>query len=159
MLARLPWRRLEEARCSGIALLTVEEGLSEPGCLVCRLVRKAEERAVLDVLREGLNDPRLREEVGESLGFCPYHAWMLVRVVEKHGIVDALGASILYEDMLSRLLKSLREGRGEHGRGECLLCKFAREFEKVYTGFFAELADSKNMDLASMYRNPSQYRA
>ena len=121
--------------CSSLLLISVEDGLSRPGCPICRLVREVEERTIKDILYEGVNDLDLRSEFRKSLGLCPYHAWLFAEVATKPEVLDGLGATVIYEDMLSQYVEALSRGETA-SEGECFLCRFAREFEEIYISNF-----------------------
>ena len=125
-------------RCSGLTLVKVREGLGLGGCPVCRMLRRTEEKIIENILYEGVNDPEIRGEIRKTLGLCPYHAWMFVQVASKPGVLDGLGATIIYEDMLSTYLEDMEK----KSQGTCLLCRFASEFENIFTSDYAACFDA-----------------
>lgn len=79
---------------------------AQSGCPVCRLAQQS----VMDHIRtllssESLIDPKIRQELRQALGFCPSHTWLMMD--ERLG--DALGVSILYQDILKYALKQISE--------------------------------------------------
>ncbi len=121
----------EPGKCSGITLITVEEALKLGGCPVCRAVRKSEEDLIKSILYEGVNDPSIRRGFRESLGLCPYHAWLFVEVARMPDVLDGLGSTIIYEDMLSEAVELMKGGKYQEiiNPKECPLCRHARQVE------------------------------
>lgn len=83
----------------------IVEACQKPGCPLCRIEQQSVERYLENQLYENVNSPRWRDRLRQSLGFCHEHAWLAVN--ERLG--DALGFSIIYQDLLNTLLKSLSE--------------------------------------------------
>ncbi len=77
------------------------EALREPGCAICRLRDKAVARYLEAIIYESVNDPRVRERLQASQGFCRQHAWQLRR---RGG---ALGIGIIYRDVVRDALAAL----------------------------------------------------
>lgn len=80
----------------------------EPGCPVCRVEQQSVERHLESQFYENVNSPRWRDSMRASLGFCHEHAWLAV----DHRLGDALGFSIVYQDILNNILRKLDEGTG-----------------------------------------------
>ncbi len=76
------------------------EACREPGCPVCRLEQESVERYLDNQFYENVNSPPWRDHLRLSLGFCREHAWLSV---DKR-LGDALGFSIIYQDILNGLL-------------------------------------------------------
>jgi hypothetical protein len=55
---------------------------------------------------ENVNSPKWREKLRASLGFCHEHAWLAV----DQRLGDALGFSIIYQDILNHILTDLARG-------------------------------------------------
>ncbi|MCE4617227.1 MAG: DUF6062 family protein [Desulfurococcales archaeon] len=130
--------------CNRIIYLDINEKLEERGCPVCRLIRRAEEQMIENILYERVNDPGTRSDLRESLGLCGKHAWMLAHIVKKKYYLDALGPSIIYEDILSSIIKRI-ENETIPSTGECILCKHASEIEKLYVNGFASCITDRNI--------------
>jgi len=119
--------------CSGLTIINVENSLKLGGCPICRAVRKSEEDSIKNILYEGVNDPQIRKGFRESLGLCPYHAWLFTEVARRPEVLDGLGSTIIYEDMLSEALEKMRtEELPQTLRNlkKCPLCRHAEEVEK-----------------------------
>ena len=76
----------------------LRDALAEPGCAVCRLKADAVDRFLEGLLWESVNDPGKRREIRQARGFCPMHAWGLVRTSA------SLGVAIITRDLLQSAL-------------------------------------------------------
>lgn len=83
------------------------EACRETGCPVCRLEQRSIERYLDSQFYENVNSPTWRDQLRASLGFCREHAWL---AVDKR-LGDALGFSIIYDDILNSVLNRLDDGR------------------------------------------------
>lgn len=79
------------------------EACRAPGCPVCRVEQESVERYLDNQFYESVNSPRWRDRLRASLGFCHEHAWL---TVDKR-LGDALGFTIIYQDIVNSLLKQL----------------------------------------------------
>jgi len=79
----------------------------EPGCPVCYLKQRNEERYIFSLLWERVNDGPTRARLVASLGFCRVHAWRMART-EYENLGGSLGMGIIYEDLASRALAGLQ---------------------------------------------------
>ena len=79
------------------------EACREAGCPVCRLEQQAVERYLDNQFYENVNSPAWRAHLRASHGFCHEHAWLGVN----KRLGDALGFSIVYQDIVNNLLKSV----------------------------------------------------
>ena len=78
----------------------------EPGCPICRLRTETVRRYVRFLLAENVNDGDARLQIVRGLGFCPEHTWLLYHT-EMSRFGDAMGNSILYEDLVERVLAEM----------------------------------------------------
>ncbi|HJS17371.1 MAG TPA: DUF6062 family protein [Anaerolineales bacterium] len=78
----------------------------EKGCPVCRVEQYSVERYLENQFYENVNSPKWRGHLRGSLGFCHEHAWL---AVDKR-LGDALGFSLIYQDILKSILKTLDDG-------------------------------------------------
>lgn len=129
------------------------DALREEGCSICFLLKKTIHKLMDDFLYEQVNDPGVRKEIRESLGFCSAHAWEL----QKFG--DGFGSSIIYEDLMELVAnyiekiivsgKSVKDFSAEiskvnskdyykRTKAACPMCKSRREAEKRYVSTFIE---------------------
>jgi len=130
-----------------IIYVSLVQAIQRGGCPICRLVSEAEEHSLRSLLYEHVNDPHMRKKIVESMGFCPYHFWMLVDLaLEDPALGGGLGPAIILEDLISRYLNGYR-----NPTSECFLCKQRREFDEIYTKSFAEKI--KQTDLLDRYRD------
>ncbi len=79
------------------------EAFQQTGCPVCWLVQRDVERSLAHFFYESVNDPDIRARLRKSLGFCRTHAWLSVNA----RVGDALGIAIIYQDILTNLLRDL----------------------------------------------------
>jgi hypothetical protein len=79
----------------------LRDALAQPGCPVCRLKADAVTRFLDSLLWESVNDPGRRREIRLARGFCPPHAWSLVRTSA------SLGAAIIARDVLQSVLTTV----------------------------------------------------
>jgi hypothetical protein len=77
----------------------------QPGCPLCRLVQAGVYHYLQNLFYESVNDIGLRQQLRRSLGFCSQHA----RDSLQPGVGDALGVSIIYNDVFTNLLRRLPE--------------------------------------------------
>lgn len=77
----------------------------EPGCPVCRLEQRHEERYLDSQFYENVNSPGFRAKLRASMGFCREHAWLAV----SQGLGDALGFAIIYQDVITNTLRRLKK--------------------------------------------------
>ncbi len=130
--------------CAGITLINVEKSLTYGGCPICRAVRASEEEAIKNILYESVNDPSIRKSFRESLGLCPYHAWLFVEVARRPDTLDGLGSTIIYEDILSEVSNLFKEGYLDlKGVRSCPLCRHAREVERNLIEDMVECFDAR----------------
>ncbi|RME72047.1 MAG: hypothetical protein D6784_14150 [Chloroflexi bacterium] len=87
------------------AFFDLQQAFQEAGCPFCRLLNRTADQYIDGVLWELVNDPDIRQELSRSRGYCPRHAWLLVR----HGA--SLGAAILMEEVITTLLDLLAQAR------------------------------------------------
>jgi hypothetical protein len=88
--------------------LSLELALREPGCPICRLRQQSDSRYLFTLLYENVNDGGTRKHLVRGMGLCPEHAWALQATEQEHWH-DGLGVGIIYEDLASRVLKTLSE--------------------------------------------------
>lgn len=99
----------------------------QPGCPVCRLVQQAVNSHIRTLLAsESLIDPKIRLELRQAQGFCAQHTWLMLD--ERLG--DALGISILYQDILGYANKKIQSGQTAPGLIEGIRRRIIRLFSK-----------------------------
>jgi len=133
------------------------DALKEQGCPVCFVIRKNAQKYMDDFLYESVNDPGLRKEIKESVGFCNRHAWQF------HKFGDGFGLGIVYEDLMRLVLKRL-EGldgssiplkailkqldKDEQNKKSCIVCKEEKDVEGRYIAVFLENFDDSELRFA-----------
>jgi len=83
----------------------VRDALAQPGCAICHLKARSEERYLDALLWENVNDPGVRDDIRRARGFCHEHAWQLIRPAA------SLGVAILHRDVLHTLRMALDDAR------------------------------------------------
>jgi len=141
------------------------DALKEAGCPICFLLKKSTHKLMDDFLYEQVNDPGVRSEIRESLGFCSLHAWQL----QKFG--DPFGSAIIYDDLIQMVVdriermaiseKGIKEFSAEilktnnksyyRKKAVCPICKSRAETETRYVSAFVESFNEPEFLLA--YRN------
>ena len=76
---------------------------TDPGCPICRVGAYAVKRYLNSIFNEFVNDRAIRDNLLKSLGFCGEHSQLLLNT----RIADALGASIIYENIVKKMLREL----------------------------------------------------
>jgi len=76
---------------------------ADPGCPVCRAGAHSVKRYLKSIFNEFVNDHATRDNLLKSLGFCGEHSQLLLNT----SIADALGASIIYENIVKKVLREL----------------------------------------------------
>ena len=140
---------------------TLLESFAEKGCPVCHLLVKSLERYLDGLLYDSVNDPKTREVLRKSKGFCNNHAWRL------KSLGDGLGTAIIYRDILSHLHSRMRtvpanklsqymegtaKGRffrpSKRTAGSCPACLALGRNEKRYLGVLTENIDDGQFNSA-----------
>jgi len=142
------------------------DAIKENGCPICFIVEKSIHKFMDDFLYEQINDPYIRKGIRFSLGFCNHHSWKL----QKFG--DALGISIIYQDLFEIILNKINEINRPHFNPKsffknllkdenlsnfqeiektCLICKKQREVEQRYIATLIE--NFKDEELSQAYKN------
>ena len=103
------------------------------GCPLCYLAKRSASRYIDNLLYEHVNDPQIRQKLRKTMGFCNKHAWQM----QKSG--EALGISIIYEDLLKVLAAKLENAKSIRSEGDiCPACDQQKMSEKRYTLIFIE---------------------
>lgn len=82
------------------------EACRKPGCPVCQLEQNVVERYLDNQFYENVNNPRWRDRLRGSLGFCHAHTWL---AADKR-LGDPLGFSIIYRDLVNSVLRRFETG-------------------------------------------------
>ena len=91
------------------------DALKEQGCPVCFVIKKNAQKFMDNFLYESVNDPGIRKQIKESVGFCNRHAWQL----QKFG--DGFGLGIVYEDIMRLVLRRLEKAYGSSASLKAIL--------------------------------------
>ena len=122
----------------------------ETACALCRLVTRSVERSLRSFFTEFVNDPKARERLRRSQGFCAEHTPLLA------SLGDALGVAILYSDLADQtrerwrhlggggvLLGKLRGSRPPAPSAPCPACSDAADAERRYVSALAAGLESE----------------
>ncbi len=140
-----PWYMLlarEETGNAVPALFTyhLQETLTKPGCVLCRLVRENEEQWLWNLLYEYTGDPQIHARFADSLGLCGEHAALMHKIVEKRQLVTPSGVARLYETVshkeLSHLARSSQKGTTK--AEECPLCRYREQATERKASFLTQ---------------------
>ena len=133
------------------------DALKEKGCSICFLMAKSTHKMIDDFLYEQVNDPKVRQDIHASMGFCNIHSWQM----QKFG--DALGMSIIYEDLLGILETKVKEHPDfldrhffkpdyyQASKEMCPICKHSKEVGQRYITSFKEYYG--DVEFSSQYKN------
>ena len=77
------------------------EACTQTGCPVCRVGAHSVKRYLKSIFYEYVNDIDTRDRLNTRLGFCEEHVQLLLNT----RIADALGASIIYENIVKKVLR------------------------------------------------------
>ena len=124
----------------------LREAMNEPGCPVCRLLQRFEERTIEAFLYERPTDPELRRAFRRSGGLCRRHAWRVLKLALSSPLLGPHGVSTIYADVLECYL------RGNCSRGNCFLCELEGEKERI---LIESLADRLSDLIGDYERSPS----
>lgn len=117
------------------------------GCPICSRLREIEYNEIYNILYGNVNDLYIRKKLRRSLGFCPYHSWLMVKIAEEEPIIGGLSPAIIYEDLLTIYMESLDMESLERRReySSCIICKNIRDFEELYTNYIVESLSSTDI--------------
>lgn len=104
------------------------EACAQAGCPLCRLAQGATERFLDNLFYEMVNDAGMRNQLRNSLGFCKTHTRLLLDT----SLRDPLGLSIVYLDVLNKILSTLPQP-DQPGRAAGLLDRLLRRLPKETT--------------------------
>lgn len=142
------------AQGKDILYLALVENIKEGGCPICTYLDQSQRKRIEAILYELVNDLKTREKFSESLGLCPYHAWLLNNIALSDPLYGKLGPAIIYHHMLSEYFERLSQGsleNFEQTNSKCFLCKELFEEEKDIVDTFVEKLVTT--DLLKVYIN------
>ncbi len=88
------------------------------GCPIYRLARKAEEDFLASLLYKRVNKQWAWRLMTQSNSLCRYHAWRIAESTSRKPVLDALGPTILYKNVLEKNWKEKSDREAE-----CPVCK------------------------------------
>ena len=136
------------SECKDIFLPIYRDSLNNGNCPICTILRNYEVNLIESILYERVNDPEIRRKFIDSMGLCKYHAWLIIELSEKSTLVDNLGPSLLYRDVLARYVRDDFNPR----KGTCPICKEVASYEKMIVKWIAKCMDNSDW-FRSLYAN------
>jgi hypothetical protein len=96
------------------------------GCPICHLLSKAARRQITELLYEEVNDPYVKDQLRNSLGFCYSHALMLLQSG------DSFGIALIYRDLIKHIYDKLKDRNRKYliSVQECPICDSDKESTK-----------------------------
>lgn len=82
----------------------LQAAFKQPGCCICRLLNRDEQRYFEALLYEQVNDPGLRDELRAARGYCAAHAQTFAATPNA-----PFGGAIIAHDLLQTILGKLPE--------------------------------------------------
>ena len=118
------------------------DACTQPGCPICRVGAYSVKRYMKSIFNEFVNDITMRDNLLKSMGFCYEHTQLLLNV----RIADALGASIIYENIVKKILRELPEQLKSNAFGKATArsnkCPACEQREDVFDRSVRELGKS-----------------
>ncbi|MCE4615007.1 MAG: DUF6062 family protein [Desulfurococcales archaeon] len=136
------------SECKDIFLPIFKDSLKNGNCPICTILGNYEVNILESILYERVNDPEVRRKFIDSMGLCKYHAWLIVELSERSTLVDNLGPSLLYRDILA---KYIRDGHSSK-KGTCPICRDVASYEKMIVKWIAKCMDNSDW-FRSLYAN------
>jgi hypothetical protein len=91
-----------------LSIVKLEEAMTKPGCMICRMGQDAAVHSVKSMLYESTTDFQHRKLINDAYGFCPPHARMLV-ALELSNSGPLLGVNLIYEVLAKNLAHDLEQ--------------------------------------------------
>jgi hypothetical protein len=128
--------KIREKRRYSSSLIRAQiiKGMGKSGCPICNLMHDAERKYINHVIYEMVNNPFYRKKLRESGGFCAYHSWLLVDLIESNMIPEKIGASIITKDLLEDFLIKIdkEDFQKDYKKGLCPVCEDIASLENSY---------------------------
>ena len=163
-------KRNPQEKSKFLSYFDLWDAFREPGCPICTRLERCSFNYLDSLLYERVNDVGTRIKLGESLGFCNWHAWKCLEVSN-----CSLGLGIIYDDILRRIEERLRKvknffpfripflrkllGREKTAHQppyvgpdqRCPVCAHVQFFENIYLSILLDFIAEE--DLAKQYRH------
>ena len=92
----------------GIVYIRISEALeSMDKCFLCQLEERLEQRYVDTYLGELVMDPKAREKIVESRGFCNYHSYRMLASASNPSSEDGHGLALILKSVTEQLLNDV----------------------------------------------------
>ncbi|MCE4606295.1 MAG: DUF6062 family protein [Desulfurococcales archaeon] len=129
-----------KSECKDILLPVFRDSLKKRYCPICTILSNYEVSILESILYERVNDPGVRREFIGSMGLCKHHAWLIVELSEKSTLVDNLGPSLLYRDVLALYIRQDLHSKRE----TCPICREVASYEKMIVNWVSQCIDTSD---------------
>ncbi|MEM2112158.1 MAG: DUF6062 family protein [Candidatus Bathyarchaeia archaeon] len=94
----------------GIMHVRIFQALEKGGnCFLCHLEGRLEQRFIETYLSELVMDPKAREKIVESRGFCNYHSYKMLVSATNPASEDCLGMALILKSITEQLLEDVKD--------------------------------------------------
>jgi len=94
----------------GIMHVRISQALEKgENCFLCHLEGRLEQRFIETYLSELVMDPKAREEIVESRGFCNYHSYKILVSATNPTSEDCLGMALILKSVTEQLLEDVKD--------------------------------------------------
>jgi len=94
----------------GIMHVRISQALEkEENCFLCHLEGRLEQRFIETYLGELVMDPKARERIVESRGFCNYHSYKMFVSASDPASEDGLGMALILKSVTEQLLEDVKD--------------------------------------------------
>ena len=98
------------AEDKGIMHVRISQALEKgENCFLCHLEGRLEQRFIETYLSELVMDPKAREKIVESRGFCNYHAYKMFVSASNPASEDGLGMALILKSVTEQLLEDVKD--------------------------------------------------
>ena len=130
------------------SLLELLEAFKKEGCPICMLNYLNVDSYFSSILYESVNDPTVRRNLRDSLGYCKKHTVQFIQFVESS--YNRFGATIMIEDVVRELIKKLEKlsnlslkeiNKISTANFNCPACIYQGKHEDIY---YSEISNNIN---------------
>ena len=98
------------AEDKGIMHVRISQALEKgENCFLCHLEGRLEQRFIETYLSELVMDPKAREKIVESRGFCNYHSYKMFVSASNPTSEDGLGMALILKSVTEQLLEDVKD--------------------------------------------------
>jgi hypothetical protein len=147
---------------TSITYIRIRNAIEKNGeCFLCDLEAEIEKKYLDTYLQELVMDPKAREKIIKSRGFCNDHSYKMLIEASKPGSADGNGIALINENIVEKLIKGLHKQKSRHtndshklfsAKNECPACIHVEKFAKTYAEKVAELLCSGNEEFSRLVK-------